>query len=101
MKQYTETHEWILVDEGVATIGISHQAQEELGEIVYLELPEIHQELKKDDSAVILESTKAATDIASPLSGTVTEVNEKLLIDLSLINQDPEGEGWLYRLKMD
>lgn len=97
-KIFTASHEWYMKEGDVATVGISKYTQKELGEVVYLELPKVGQEVKVDEEVVILESTKAATDIPSPLGGRVIEINEPLLKDPRLVNQDPEGAGWLYKL---
>ncbi len=99
--KYTETHEWVKVDIDGATVGITRFALKELGEIVYVELPAVNSKLKSGDEAVVLESTKAAADIYSPVSGVVTEVNSKLTEDLSLINEAPETAGWLFKVKLD
>lgn len=93
--RYAETHEWI-DDNG--RVGLSKKAQEELGEIVYIELPEVGQEVKAGEEIAVLESTKAAVDIYSPVSGTITAVNEALRNDPSLLNQAPEGVGYLFEM---
>ena len=101
MKKYTETHEWLEFDkESVVTIGITDAAQKELGEIVFVELPKPGSKVKIDDEVAVLESTKAATDLYAPLSGEVTEINEKLLAEPSLINSSAEKQGWLYKLRL-
>ncbi|MBS4166240.1 MULTISPECIES: glycine cleavage system protein GcvH [unclassified Neochlamydia] len=99
--KFADTHEWIKVTDRVGTVGISKHAQKELGEIVYVELPRIGKKVKAGEEAVVLESTKAATDIYSPVSGTITEVNPALSSVPDLVNTSPEKEGWLYKIEMD
>lgn len=101
MKRYTESHEWISADGEIGTIGISNYAQEELGEIVHVELPEVGKKLKMGDEAAVIESTKAATDLYAPVSGTVIRVNESLQGTPNLINRSAEDKGWLYQLRLD
>lgn len=93
-------YEWIEIDsqENVATIGITLLAQKEMGEVVYVELPQVGSYLKKEEQVAVLESTKAATDLYSPLEGKVIAINEALLEDPSLINRLPESEGWIFKL---
>ncbi len=98
--KYAETHEWIDVKEEKGRVGISSHAQKELGDIVYVELPKVGQEVKAGEEIAVLESTKAAADIYSPVSGKVTHVNEKVREDPSLMNTDPEGEGYLFELAL-
>jgi glycine cleavage system H protein len=95
----TDSHEWIKKDKDIATVGITKKASDEIGEIVYIELPKLGQSVKKGEEVVILESTKAAIDSYAPIDGFVVEVNEKLKNRPELVNQDPEGEGWLYKLQ--
>lgn len=100
LRKYTQTHEWIhLENKEMAIVGMTHQAQEELGEIVYVELPKIHSHLKKGEEVVVLESTKAAADVYTPISGTVLEVNAKLQEASNLINHSAENLGWLFKMK--
>ena len=99
--KFTKTHEWIKIDELTATIGISHFAQKELGEIVYIELPGIGKKVKAGDQVIVIESTKAAVDIYSPISGEVTAVNETLRESPEKINHSAESEGWLFKLRLD
>jgi glycine cleavage system H protein len=98
--KYTETHEWIKVDNGIGIVGITQYAQKELGDIVYVELPKTHKNVKAREEAVVLESTKAAADVYSPVSGTILEVNSKLSNAPELVNQSPESEGWLYKIRL-
>lgn len=100
MKKYTETHEWVLVDGETATVGITNHAQEELGDIVYVELPEINSTAKAYEEVAVLESTKAAADIYTPLSGTIIAINENLKAQSELINQSPEESGWIFKIKL-
>lgn len=98
--KYTETHEWVQLDGETATIGISHYAQKELGDIVYVELPREGTELSSGEEAAVLESTKAAADVYTPLSGKVIEVNPRLSTEPELINRSPEKEGWICKLRI-
>ncbi len=99
--RYTEDHEWIRSeDDGVATVGITNYAQEQLGDLVFVELPDVDKEIGQGEEAAVLESVKAAGEVKAPASGTVVEVNEALGDDPSTINSDPEGEGWFLRLKL-
>lgn len=101
MERYTGEHgEWVAVEGTMATVGLTQSALDTLGEIVWIELPKKASTLQAGDTAVVVESAKAATDIVSPLSGTVTEVNEALLPSLKLLNEDPESGGWLYRVSI-
>jgi len=95
---YSEDHEWVREEEDCLVIGVSDFAQEELGDIVFVELPEVEEEFDKDDSFGVLESVKAVSDTFIPVSGRVIEVNEALLDNPELINDDPYGEGWLIKV---
>ncbi|MGM0499858.1 MAG: glycine cleavage system protein GcvH [Bacillota bacterium] len=95
---YSEDHEWIREEEDFLVIGVTDFAQEELGDIVFVELPEVDEEFDKDDSFGVLESVKAVSDTFIPVSGRVIEVNEDLLDNPELINDDPYGEGWLIKI---
>ena len=97
---FTKEHEWIRVDGDVATVGISDHAQEALGDIVFAEVPEAGRSVAKGDDAAVVESVKAASDVYAPVSGDVTEGNSALADDPALINRDPEGEGWFFKLKL-
>ncbi|MBD3728255.1 MAG: glycine cleavage system protein GcvH [Sphingomonadales bacterium] len=97
---YTEEHEWIELDGDVATVGITDFAQGQLGDIVFVEVPDTGAELTKGGDAAVVESVKAASDVYSPVSGTVTEGNGALEEDPALVNSDPEGEGWFFKLKV-
>ncbi|WP_174297380.1 glycine cleavage system protein GcvH [Sphingomonas bacterium] len=100
MRYFTEDHEWIDVDGEVGTVGISDYAQGQLGDIVFVEVPDEGKALAKGDEAAVVESVKAASDIYSPASGEVIEANGALADDSSLVNTDPEGEGWFYRITL-
>lgn len=95
---YTEDHEWIELEGEVATVGITDYAQGQLGDIVFVEVPDTGAELTKGGDAAVVESVKAASDVYSPVSGTVTEGNAALEEDPALVNSDPEGEGWFFKL---
>jgi glycine cleavage system H protein len=99
--KFTETHEWVELEGNIGTIGVTKHAQEELGEIVYVELPEMGVQVNAGEEAVVLESTKAAADVYSPVSGKVCEVNSKLSDQSNLINESAEAEGWLYKIELD
>jgi len=99
-KYFTQDHEWLLVDNNTATIGITHHAQSELGDIVFVELPEIGAELTKGQEVAVIESVKAAGEINAPLDGTVIEINEKLAENPELVNEDAQGDGWFFKLKL-
>ena len=98
--KYTKTHEWIKKEGAVGIVGISDYAQKEISDIVYVELPEIGKEIKKEESACIIESVKAAFDIYAPISGKVVAVNNELEADPALVNNDPYGKGWLFKLEL-
>ena len=97
---FTEDHEWIRVEGGVATVGITDYAQEQLGDLVFVELPETGRSLSKGDVAVVVESVKAASDVYAPVDGEVTEVNDKLSSDPALVNSSATGDGWLWKMKL-
>ncbi len=98
---YTEDHEWVVVEyDDVVTVGITDYAQEQLGDIVFVELPEIESELSQGDEACVVESVKAAGEVKAPVSGVVIEVNEDLNETPEIINDDPIGRGWFYKMKM-
>jgi glycine cleavage system H protein len=97
---FTKEHEWIRVDGNNATVGISNHAQEQLGDIVFAETPQAGRSLRKGEEAAVVESVKAASDVYSPISGTVIEGNPALADDPAIVNRDPEGEGWFFKLKL-
>jgi glycine cleavage system H protein len=96
--RFTKTHEWVKTEGAIALVGISHYAQKELGEIVYVELPKIDASVRQGEEVVVLESTKAAVDLYSPLSGKIVEINIQLKATPELINQSAEDQGWLYKI---
>ena len=98
---FTREHEWIRVEGDTATVGISNHAQEALGDIVFAEVPEAGRKLNKGQEAAVVESVKAASDVYAPAGGEVVEGNPAIADDPSLINRDPEGEGWFFKLKLD
>ncbi len=98
---FTREHEWIRVDGDVATVGISDHAQQALGDIVFAEVPEAGKRVAKGDEAAVVESVKAASDVYAPVGGEVVEGNAAIADDPALINRDPEGEGWFFKLKLD
>ena len=98
--RYSEEHEWVLVADGVATIGITDHAQEELGDIVFVELPAVGAVLAKSATLGVVESVKAVSEVYAPVGGTVTTVNEKLTGNPEIINEDPYGEGWMVKVTL-
>jgi glycine cleavage system H protein len=98
---FTKEHEWIRVEGDTATIGISGHAQEQLGDVVFAEVPEAGRRVSKGQEAAVVESVKAASDVYAPVSGEVIEGNQAVADDPSLVNSDPEGEGWFFKLKLD
>ena len=99
-RRYSETHEWVTVEDGTATIGITDYAQAQLGDVVFLELPKPDASLDSGASFGVIESVKAASDLYSPVAGRVLEVNQKLLDSPELVNRDPYGEGWLIKVEL-
>ena len=98
--KYTEDHEWLKLDADIATVGITVHAQDALGDVVFVELPEVGATFAQKDTAGVVESVKAAADVYMPVSGEVTEVNEALRSDPSLANSDPLGAGWFFKVKL-
>ena len=99
-KKYTKEHEWVEVDGDTATVGITNHAQESLGDIVFIDLPTIGKEVKSNEELCVIESVKAASDIYAPIDGEVIEINNNLNDDASIVNQDPEKEGWIFKMKI-
>ncbi|GAB4205362.1 MAG: glycine cleavage system protein GcvH [Tibeticola sp.] len=99
--KYTPDHEWIRLEGDTATVGITHHAQDALGDVVFVELPEVGKHYDAKSVAGVVESVKAAADVYMPVSGTVVEVNEGLRADPSLANSDPLGAGWFFKMKLD
>ena len=98
--KYTADHEWACLDQDIVTVGITDFAQDQLGELVYVELPETGIEVSVGQEVVVIESVKAAGDVKSPVKGTVVEVNSALNDDPEKVNADPTGEGWFYRVRV-
>ena len=99
--RFTEDHEWIRIEEDdVAVVGITDYAQDQLGELVFVELPEVGAELDQGDEGAVVESVKAAGELKSPVSGTVTEVNESLVDEPGQVNADPMNDGWFFRIQL-
>lgn len=97
--RYTKTHEWVKFVDGVATIGITDFAQEQLSDLTYVELPDVDEELEAGDEAAVVESVKAAADVYSPIEGVITEINTALVDAPDAINSDPYGAGWLFKMR--
>ena len=97
---FTEDHEWLVVEDGVATVGITDYAQEQLGDIVFVEAAEVGKQLKKGDTAVVVESVKAASDVYAPVDGEIVEANDTLSGDPALVNSAPAGDGWLWKMRL-
>nr|WP_136065172.1 glycine cleavage system protein GcvH [Pontiella sulfatireligans] len=97
---YAKTHEWVDLNDGIATVGITDFAQNQLSDLTFAELPEVGTEFKAGEEAAVVESVKAAADIYAPVAGEVIEINERLEDNPELVNKDPFGEGWLFKLKM-
>tara|TARA_Y100001970_G_C14039150_1_gene752736 strand:+ start:301 stop:675 length:375 start_codon:yes stop_codon:yes gene_type:complete len=99
-KKYSKDHEWIDINGDIATIGITNHAQESLGDIVYIELPDIGKKVNAGGEVSVIESVKAASDIYAPVEGEIIEVNETLKDNAAIVNQDPENTGWIFKLKI-
>jgi glycine cleavage system H protein len=100
-KRYTKDHEWVVLDGDIATIGITDHAQEQLGDLVHVELPEPERMVVEAEACAVVESVKAASDVYAPLAGKIVEINETIIEDPSIVNSDAEGEGWFFRLELD
>jgi glycine cleavage system H protein len=98
--RYTEDHEWVRIDGEIATIGISNHAQQQLGDVVFVELPAVGKQVRQKDPMAVVESVKAASDVYAPLSGEVVEVNEALADDPALVNSGAESDGWFCKLRL-
>lgn len=98
--RFTEDHEWITVDGDVATVGITDYAQSQLGDVVFVELPEVGRKLKKGDEAAVVESVKAASEVYAPLDGDVVEANTSLADEPGTVNEDPEGAAWFVKIRL-
>ena len=97
---YTADHEWLRIEDDVATIGVTDYAQSQLGDVVFVELPKVGRALKKAEAAAVVESVKAASDVYAPVGGEVIAVNDKLLAEPGLVNAEPTANGWLFKLKV-
>lgn len=100
-KRFTKDHEWVTLDGDIATVGITDHAQEQLGELVFIELPELEREVAAGEACAVVESVKAASDVYSPLAGKVAEVNDTITEEPAIVNNDAEGEGWFFRLELN
>jgi glycine cleavage system H protein len=100
MLKFTAEHEWLKLDGDVATVGITQHAADQLGDLVFVELPEVGATFEKNGEAATVESVKAASDVYCPLSGEIVEINEAITSDPSLVNSDPQGKGWFFKLKL-
>lgn len=99
--RYSKEHEWVRLDGDVATVGITQYAAEQLGDVVYVELPESDRALGKDGEAAVVESVKAASEVYAPVGGTVIEANAALASDPAKVNADPEGDAWFFKMKIE
>ena len=99
--KFTEEHEWLRVEDDVVVVGITDHASTQLGDIVFVELPEVGNLVVKDDEVVVIESVKAASEILSPLDGEIVEVNEALTDNPTLVNEDATGDGWMFKIKAE
>ena len=99
-KKYTKEHEWAEIEGDTATVGITNHAQESLGDIVFIDLPTVGKEAKSNEELCVIESVKAASDIYAPIDGEVIEINNNLSDDASIVNQDPENTGWIFKMKI-
>jgi glycine cleavage system H protein len=98
--RYTKDHEWVRRDDDIVTIGVTEYAQEQLGDLVFVELPEVGREFEAADAVAVVESVKAAADVFAPVAGKITEVNQSVVDDPSLVNSEPEADGWLFKMEM-
>ncbi len=99
--KYSKEHEWVLIEDNVATVGITDYAQDQLGDIVFVELPAIGDKVSKEDAFGVVESVKAVSDIYAPVSGKVLEVNDDLPDNPEMVNEDPYGDGWMIKIEMN
>src|SRR5438105_4358547 len=100
MLKFTKDHEWLAIEGDIATVGITQYAQGQLGDLVFIELPAAGRALERGAAAAVVESVKAASDVYSPISGAVTQVNESVVNEPGLVNSDPMGKGWLFKMKI-
>jgi glycine cleavage system H protein len=99
--KYTEEHEWLRDEDGVIVVGITEHASEQLGDVVFVELPEVGADVTKDDEICVIESVKAASDILAPIDGEIVEVNDAIVDDPGKVNEDPQGDAWFFKIKPD
>ena len=99
--RYTKEHDWVRLDGDIATVGITDHAQEALGDVVFVELPEIGRDVAAEEACAVVESVKAASDVYAPLAGKVVETNPTIIENPSMVNSDAEGEGWFFRIELD
>lgn len=99
--RYTDQHEWILAEDGVATVGVTDYAQRQLGDVVFVELPDEGKSFAMGDQAAVVESVKAAAEVYAPITGEIAEVNEDLANKPELVNEDPTGDGWFFKMSID
>ena len=97
--KFTEEHEWLRVEDDVVVVGITEHASEQLGDVVFVDLPEVGTEVSKDDEVVVIESVKAASDILAPIDGEIVEVNDMLIDNPGKVNEDPMGDAWFFKIK--
>jgi glycine cleavage system H protein len=100
IERYTKDHEWIRVENGVGTVGITEHAQQQLGDIVFVEVPETGRQAKQGDAVAVVESVKAASDVFAPVSGEVVEVNAEIATQPALVNADAQGQAWFFKVKI-
>ena len=100
IERFTKDHEWIRVEDGIATVGITDHAQQQLGDIVFVEVPEAGRKAKQGEAVAVVESVKAASDVFAPVSGEVIEANAELADQPALVNEDAEGKAWFFKLKI-
>ncbi|MFN4058337.1 MAG: glycine cleavage system protein GcvH [Roseinatronobacter sp.] len=99
--RYTEEHEWLRIEGDLVVVGITEHAAEQLGDVVFVELPEVEAVVAKGDEVSVIESVKAASDILAPLDGEIVEINEALVDDPAMVNKDPLGDAWFFKMKVD
>ena len=100
MLRFTKDHEWVEIDNGIATVGLTTHAQQQLGDLVFVELPKVGRTVDQGSAVAVVESVKAASEVYAPLSGEITEINQVVINEPALVNRDPMGEGWFYKLKI-
>jgi glycine cleavage system H protein len=100
VERYTKDHEWIRVEDGIATVGITDHAQQQLGDIVFVEVPETGRQAKQGDAVAVVESVKAASDVFAPVSGEVIEANAEIATQPALVNEDAQGKAWFFKVKI-